>query len=139
MRSLYSENVIILEKQDGAFISRRVYLESVALRLVKRTFSSPSTDWDPDLLPADVATEAALPGSEEQDLHWGSAAVLHGHGAAGPQHHLLPHELGHAVQEGTGRSLRWTVLFISSSKTEQSTTVLIILLDVAVMMIDHSY
>lgn len=62
---------------------------------------SPSTDWDPDLLPADVPAEVALPGSEEQDLYRGSAAVFHGNGPAVPQHHLLPHEPGHAVQEGT--------------------------------------
>lgn len=62
---------------------------------------SPSTDRDPDLLPADVAAEVAIPGSEEQDLHRGSAAVFHGHSPAGPQHHILPYEPGHAVQEGT--------------------------------------
>lgn len=60
----------------------------------------PITDWDPDLLPADFAAEVALSGSEEQDLYRRSAAVFHGHGSAGPQHHLLPDEPGYAVQEG---------------------------------------
>lgn len=76
---------------------------------------SPSTDRDPDLLPADVAAEVAIPGSEEQDLHRGSAAVLHGHGPAGPQHHILPYEPGHAVQEGT---MFFIVLLSSPAKIE---------------------
>lgn len=62
-------------------------------------------DRDPDLLPADVPAEAALPGSAEQDLHRGPAAVLHGHGPAVSQHHLLPHEPGHAVQKGVNSGL----------------------------------
>lgn len=61
----------------------------------------PLTDRDPDLLPADIAAEVALSGPEEQDLHRGSAAVFHGHGSAGPQHHLVPDEPGYAVPEGT--------------------------------------
>lgn len=59
--------------------------------------SLPSSDWDPDLLSADLPAKVALPGSEKQDLYRGSAAVLDGHGPAGSQHHLLPHESGHAV------------------------------------------
>lgn len=57
----------------------------------------PSADRDLDLLPADVPPEVALSGSEEQDLHRRSAAVLHGDGPAGQHHHVLTHEPGHAV------------------------------------------
>lgn len=74
-----------------------------------------SADRDPDLLPADVPPEVALPGSEEQDLHRGPSAVLHGHGPAGAQHHILPHESGHAVQEGTVLILLLVILKVPYS------------------------
>lgn len=51
-------------------------------------------------MPADEQTEAPVPGSEEQDLHRGPAAVVHGHGAASSQHHQQPHEPRHAVPKG---------------------------------------
>lgn len=59
-----------------------------------------SPDRDLDIVPADEQTEAPLPGSEEQDLHRGPAAVVHGHGTASSQHHQQPHEPRHAVPKG---------------------------------------
>lgn len=59
-----------------------------------------SPDRDLDVVPADKQTEAPVPGSEEQDLHRGPAAVVHGHGAASAQHHQQPHEPCHAVPKG---------------------------------------
>lgn len=98
------------------------------------SLASTSTDWDPDPLPADIPAEAALPGSQEQDLYRGFAAVVHGHGPAGSQHHLLPHEPGHAVQEGTD-SFLLRHLLVAIEKQQD----LVILSDAAVMMINHRY
>ncbi len=58
---------------------------------------------NPEVLPTDQQTAAALPGSKEQDLHRGPAAVINGLSPAGPHNHQQPHEPCHAVQEGEGR------------------------------------
>lgn len=94
--------------------SSREFMKTIRIAYLS-TFCSPSADWDPDLLPADDPAEVALSGSKEQDLHRGSAAVLYGDGPAGPQHHVLAHEPGDAVQEGRNRGSHFVVPLVFSS------------------------
>lgn len=76
------------------------YLKYLCMWYLLLIFQTCISDWNPDILPADQQTAAALPGSKEQDLHRGPAAVINGLSPAGPQHHQQPHEPCHAVQEG---------------------------------------
>ncbi|TSR99399.1 DNA helicase INO80 [Bagarius yarrelli] len=73
-------------------------LKPFMLRRIKKDVENElSTDRDLDVVPVDQQTAAPVPGSEEQDLHRGPAAVVHGHHPAGSQHHQQPDEPRHAV------------------------------------------
>lgn len=91
-----SGRIVVLNLLLNNTVSKFIYVIFMFCNF--QTFNH--SDWNLDILPADQQTAAPLPGSEEQDLHRGPAAVINGIGPAGPQHHQQPHEPRHAVQEG---------------------------------------